>query len=478
MSDTSTESAKTLPVVADGSRVGFWEKTALGSGFLAVFFGTAGVKGFAIPVYQMTMGVNPALLGLVLALPSFWDAITDPIAGYVSDNLKTRWGRRRPMIVLGAILQAIAFGAIWMVPSSFSETQSVVYLAVTLIVFYTCFTIFSVPLMSLTYEMTPDYNERTRVASFGAFFSKIGEFLYQGMFPIAGMLVVWGLVSEGNSVLVIGWIVGILILGTVGVLPGLFVKERYFKKATLQKKVRLWPSVKATWGNKAFLVLVGLTLCQVLAGMVASSTDYYLLVYYMCDGDIVVGSNWKWVLSVGYAAVGLAWIYPINWLSSRYGKSATMAVIFALVLVGAIVKWYVYTPGNMWKILIDPIFCGPVWMALGILTPSMFADICDDDELRHGFRREGMFGAVFSFLQKFGFSLAFFGTGLALNWAGFNEELGGNQSEGTIHSLRLFLSISTAIWALFAIVLLFAYPISKKRAYEIRAELEARRGAI
>ena len=65
--------------------------------------------------------------------------------------------------------------------------------------------------------------------------------------------------------------------------------------------------------------------------------------------------DWKWVLSVGYAAVGLAWIYPINWLSSRYGKSVTMAVIFALVLVGAIVKWYVYTPGNMWKILIDPI---------------------------------------------------------------------------------------------------------------------------
>ncbi|ACB75332.1 MFS transporter [Opitutus terrae] len=456
-------------------RVGFWEKTSLGAGYLALFYGNAGVKSLAIPVYQMVLGVNPALLGLVLAIPRFWDALTDPIVGFISDNTHSRFGRRKPIIVIGAIVQALAFGAIWMVPAGMSQTATIAYLIGALLLFYTCFSVFSVPLMSLTYEMTPDYQERTRVAAFGGFFGKIGELTYSWVFWVAN-LAFFGSVMFG--VRTVGWIIAIVVMGLVGMIPGLFVRERYFKKAVKQERVRLGPAFRAAFSNRAFTVLIGLTVCQVLAGMLASNIDYYLLVYYMCDGDIVEGSKWKGVLSTGYAVLGIGMIYPVNWLANRYGKRTTLSLIFGLVLLGGVGKWFIYTPGHLWKILLDPLLCGPVWTALNVLTPSMLADVCDDDELRHGLRREGMLGALFSWIQKTGYALAFFGAGVALNLTGFDATLGGAQAGGTILGMRLTLALSTVLWAAIAIALLCFYPLSRQRAYEIRDQLEARRGTV
>jgi len=468
---TENPSQETRPA----DKIGFNEKLALGSGYLAIFYGNSGVKSLAIPVYQMVLGVNPAVLGLVLAIPRFWDALTDPVVGIISDNCHTRFGRRKPLIVLGAVLQAVAFGFIWMVPKGMSQTSTIAYLVGTLLLFYTCFSIFSVPLMSLTYEMTPDYQERTRVSAFGGFFAKIGELTYSWTFWAANLAIFGTMIS---GVRIIGWSIGIVVMGLVGMVPGIFVRERYYKKASRQDRVRLGPAFSAAFSNRAFTVLLGLTVCQVLAGMLASNIDYYLLVYNMCGGNIVEGTKWKGVLSSAYAVFGIAMIFPINWMANHYGKRTTLSVIFGLVLVGSVGKWFLFTPGNPWKILLDPLLCNPAWTAVSVLIPSMLADVCDDDELQHGLRREGLLGSLFSWIQKTGYALAFFGAGVVLNLTGFNASLGGMQSEATILGMRMTLAVSTALWSLIAIWLLAYYPLTKARAYEIRDELEARRGRV
>ena len=229
-------------------KIGFGEKVALGSGYLAIFYGNSGVKSLAIPVYQMVLGVNPAVLGLVLAIPRFWDALTDPIVGIISDNCHTRFGRRKPLIILGAILQAVAFGFIWMVPEGISKTATITYLVGTLLLFYTCFSIFSVPLTSLTYEMTPDYQERTRVSAFGGFFGKIGELTYSWTFWAAN-LALFGSMLAG--VRTIGWVIGVVVMGIVGMVPGIFVKERYYKRAVRQEPGR--SGARSIGGTRSFL---------------------------------------------------------------------------------------------------------------------------------------------------------------------------------------------------------------------------------
>lgn len=478
-------------------RVGFWEKSAIGAGYLPVFFGYAAINSFAIPVYQMTLHIDPKVLAIALVIPRFWDAFTDPLMGLISDNTQSRFGRRRPYIVIGAILQAIAFGLIWMAPTTWSHTATIAYLITTLIIFYTCFTVYSVPLASLTYEMTPDPQERTRVSAFAGFFHKSGEFLYQWVYPLTGLAI---FASAMQGVRVVGWCVAVLVFAGLGMLPGLFVKERYFQRAAKQDKVKLLPSLRASMRNRAFVVLVGLTILQIVAGMFASNIDYYVIVYHMNAGDVVNGSIWKGILSSGYAVVGIAMIFPVNWLAHRIGKRATLMVAYVFTLVGAIGKWVlftgdhswpmfealdrvlegigVHTPGNFWQLLIDPLFCGPVWVAIQILTISMLADICDEDELQHGFRREGVFSSIHSWIQKLGYSLAFFGALWSLELTGFNAALGGAQSDGSILGMRLILTISTAIWALLALALLCYYPLTAARAYANRDALEARRGTV
>src|SRR3954465_6026010 len=109
------------PPSAPPPKLRFWEMVTVGTGGLPIFFGQISVKSMAVPVYQMMMGVNPAWLGFVLAVPRLWDAFIDPLVGNLSDNCRSRFGRRRPFIVVGAITMAISYGLIWMVSPDWSE---------------------------------------------------------------------------------------------------------------------------------------------------------------------------------------------------------------------------------------------------------------------------------------------------------------------------------------------------------------------
>lgn len=448
-------------------------KVALGAGSLASFFGYTGIASLAIPVYQMTLGVDPVMLGLALSLPRIWEAFLDPFVGNISDNFRSRWGRRRPFIVVGAAAMGLTYGLVWMVAPGWSEAAQLAYFTGLSMVFFTAYTLFSVPYASLTYEATPDYHERTRVMAHCSFFHKVGEFGYQWIFPLS-QLAVFGSALAG--VRVTGWAVGLVVLAVIGAIPALVVRERFHDAPARQHKVEFWPSVRASFTCRPFLVLMGLALVNVVMGMLASNLDYYVLVYYLFHGDVAAGSVWKGVLSSGYAVIGVAAIPLVVWLSSRLGKRRTLMAIYAFTALGGVTKWFVFTPGNPVLILIDPLLCGPIWVAANMLLASMLADICDEDELLSGQRREGTFGAIFSWVQKTAVSLSFLGAGVALAISGFEQRLGGDQTPGTFTAMRALLALSTALPPLVAIALLRLYPYDADRAAETRRRLEARRG--
>lgn len=464
-----------LASASQPDKLGFWEKVTVGTGGLAIFFGQLSVKSMAVPVYQMILGVNPGWLGMVLAIPRLWDAMIDPWVGNVSDNFRSRFGRRRPFIVVGALTMGIAYGTIWMVSPDWSEKGKLAYLLVTSLIFYTCYAIYSVPYQSLTYEMTPDYDERTHVMGHSSFWYKAGEFIYQWVFAVSQMAL---FAAPMMGVRIMNWGVAVLILGFVGMIPGLFGRERYFQQAARQEKVRFWAGIRAALHNKALLILVTLTMLKMLANMIGSSMDYYLLVYYMFGGDIATGSYWKGILSSAYAVVGFASIPLLAWLCDRLGKKETLVAVYAMVVVAGVGKWLLFTPGIGWWLLLDPLLSGPILVAVTMVIPSMMADVCDEDELQFGQRREGMFGAVYLWIQKTGIALAFLGTGIALNLSGFDSKLGGHQSPETFSWMRLLLGGATSITALVAMIVALFYPITRKRAAETRRRLEERRGTV
>lgn len=477
-------------------RVPLAEKLILGVGMLASFFGYVAVNSLAYPVYNMILGVSPALIGIALLVPRLWDAFTDPVMGIISDNFHSRWGRRKPFIVVGAIVMGLSFGLLWMVPIEWSEMAKITYFIVLQILFFTFFTVFYVPYTALTYEMTPDYNERTRVMSVTAFFHKTGEFVYQWAIPFAAFISLTffadSLIEDQElslgGIRLTGWLIGLIGMTFFGILPGLFVRERFQKITEKQEKVKFLESFVQAFSNLPFLILVSVIVLNTLSGVLAMGIDHFILVYYMGEGDIALGSIWKGLLSSGYAVVGFASIPVINYMASGMGKKRTLYFVYSLMALGGIMKWFIFTPGHpifyIGKIsidpiiLIDPLLCGPMWVAVKILLASMMADICDEDELKHGKRREGMFGSVFSWVEKMTISLAFLGTGLALSWSGFNQELGGDQLPQTFTMMRLFLAGAPTITAVFALVVLYFYPITAQHAAQTRRVLEERRGKI
>jgi len=224
-------------------RVPLYEKTALGIGALAAFFGYAGISILAYPVCNMMLGVSAARIGVALMIPRLWDGFTDPVMGRISDNFHSRFGRRKPFIAGGAIAMGLLFVLIWYVPHDWSNPLKLAWFIVFQILFFSAYTVFAVPYTALTYEMTPDYDERTRVMAFCAFFHKFGELLGGWMLPLATALGIW-LVDGANDlsmpgVLAMGWIVGIGIMAMIGSLPGLLVKERFTRKTATQRKVTL-----------------------------------------------------------------------------------------------------------------------------------------------------------------------------------------------------------------------------------------------
>ena len=477
-------------------RVPFREKAALGIGSLSSFFGFCSIGLLALPVYNILLGVDAKLVGIAIMIPRIWDAVTDPFMGRISDNCHSRFGRRRPFVVTGALVMGTLFTFVWTVPACFSDLQKIIYFTVMQLAFFTAYTVFAVPYNALTYEMTPDYNERTRVMAYVAFFHKVGDIMGGWLLPLATVLgatiIGAAAVVDGAriltmpGVLAMAVLVSLLLMG--GAIPGFVVKERFRKQTTRQEKVKIIDGFKSAFSNRPFMILVSVIVLNTLAGVLAANIDQYLLIYFMNDGNVAAGLVQKAILSSGYGIVGFIAIPGITWLATRFGKKGSLFFVYTLMVCGSIAKWWIFLPGHTIYhfgrfaldpiLMLDPLLCAPMWVAVKIMLSSMMADICDEDEFTHGQRREGMFGAVFSWTEKMVVSVAASSAGFALAFAGFNPHLGGAQAAETFLKIRIFLAGAPALAAVFAIVALIFYPITAKRAAETRRILEERRGIV
>lgn len=489
-------------------RVPFAQKVALGVGAVPYTTGTQIFQVMALPIFQIFLGVHPVLVGLALTVPRFLDAISDPFMGFISDNFRSRWGRRRPFIVLGAVLLAATFAAIWLVPAEwapgFEEAAAVqaereitradmvmfVWLLATGLLFYLAYTVYSVPLMGLSYEMTPDYHERTRVMVYWGFFTMLGNLGINWYYPLTEHKQWFDNPLEGARV--VSLVVGIAMFIGLGLLPGLFARERFYHAVAKQKKIRLVPAILETLRSRPMLMLLGMTLSLAFVGAMASALALYIVMFHVCGGDREVGSILNAWNGVGFQVVGFVLLPLLPWLVGRMGKRGLMFLVLSLAALGGVAKWFIFSPDlffdlplpawlsdgtlRLHVLLLDPLLSGPIWVALGVIVPSMMADLCDVDEYEYGNRREGIFGAVFLWMQKIGFSLTFLFTGLAIWLSGFNERLGADQPEHTMFVMRLCFAGFSTLAMLLGMVFLVFYNVSEQRAYEVRALLEQRRG--
>lgn len=469
--------------------VPFGQKIAFGAGNLTnqLLPAALGVFMFFLVV---GFGMSPYKAGILAAIPRFIDAILDPIMGYISDNTRSKWGRRKPYIFGGAIIVGITFILMWQlkIPENGNnhETYNFIYFLVMSVIFYLGYTVFAAPLIGLGYEMTPDYNERTRLMAMSQIMGQIAWMIAPWFWFLISRPELFPNAPTGVRQLSI-W-VGILCL-IMGVMPALFCKE--IDQANLHGQTKLsfrdiltnlkhfFQDIKKTVTNKPFLRLCGATFFVFNGFQIVAQFAFFIIIFYLYKGDQQAAGQWPaWFGTVSALATAILVIPIITYMSTKMGKRNAFIISTLISIVGYSLKWWGFHPGNPWLMFL-PI---PL-MSFGIgglftLMMSMTADVCDYDELKNGMpRKEALFGAVYWWMVKLGTSLALFLSGVILSSVGFDQNAQA-QSGTTITALRLADIIVPSVAGILAIAMMWGYNISEKKAKEIREELVRRRGKL
>ena len=468
---------------APADRIPFHLKVVYGLGAF-VNNTLADAIGRMMIVLNLGLGMNPALVGLLGALPRLTDAITDPLMGYISDNTRSRWGRRRPYMFVGAISVAIVFTLLWQLPEGKSENWYFVYFLAGSLIFFLAYTVYATPWVALGYELTPDYHERTRLMGVQNFFGNIA-YMISPYFLAIMYLPVFGDVVTGAGYLAI--IIAVVVI-SLGVLPAIFLRERFKDIAAAETEGEVvgsavWQVIKnffiafgKTLSFKPFLKLCVATFLVFNGFILIAAFQSYVIIYYVFEGDQAAGAVFVGHSGLVQAISALLVIALVTWLATKIGKRRAFYISTGISMIGYVLKWFCYTPDNPWLVLIPAPLMAFGLAGLFTLMPSMVADVVDADEINTHERREGMYGSIFWWVVKLGQSVAILGGGLLLVWTGFDVELGSNQTAEAIRLMRLCDAIIPAAASGIAIWAIASYTITEEKAHEVRMQLEARRG--
>ncbi|MBL9205300.1 MAG: MFS transporter [Opitutaceae bacterium] len=428
-----------------------------------------------VPIYQITLGVNPLLIGALQTIMRLWDAFTDPLVAAWSDRTRTRWGRRRPFIFIGGILTAFTFPFLWLPSSTWSESTVFTYLVVASVVFLTFHTLFNIAYEALGLELTSDYNERTRLYSFRGYLppilslgaSWLYAFIQSGFFssPLQGMRIV-------------GCAIATLMLLTC-IWPAVLLREKAPRSAPASvspPKIGLLRDIRETLSSRPFQVMIVIGVFGFLAQNVFNQLNLYAKIYVLYAGDTKAGAHLAGWLSVVYFVVFMASIPLGTWLAQRYSKKAVLMGSSCIGFLSGFAKLVLYDPKHPYLILLIPFFAAPVTSVASYMLSAMMADVAFHDRWRTGRRREAMFTAVSSWLYKLSFSLSGILSGAVLVAIGFDVSLGGAQTEFTKRWIIYGMVLGNCLPAIITFGALLFYPLTPALMERCRRELEAMEG--
>ncbi len=457
---------------AEVDRIPVTQKVAYGMGAVVTIVAVNSVSQLTSLVYVVGLGISAIWIGYAQALPRLWDAFVDPFLGNLSDNSRSRFGRRIPFLVVGGVLISISFSLLWTVPRDWSQPAMFAYFIVTSMFFYTVVPIYSIPHGALGLEMTNDYHEKTNLFAYASFIGNVGAFTLPWIYYLANRPI-----FGGDSVAGIKWVcVGMSVILTVSALVcALVCKEGKLKQTKTQEKIPVWESFKITYRNTTFIKLVIAYVLLIVGFQLVMGFSNFVSIFYIFNGNKDPASILMAQNGTLWAAVGIAGVMPMTWLSKRYGKRFTVLLSFWVIILGNLSKIVCYDRAHPWLTFI-PTICLSLGMVFCFsLVNSLISDICDEDEYATGIRREGIYFAVYNWWWKVAVSIASVASGYLLRFTGFTESM-ATQTETTMFWIRFWEIGLPPVLCLISAVLLLKYPLTEDRAYEIKALLAARNG--
>jgi len=438
-------------------------RLAFGSGDLGPAIATIVAGFFQLFFLTTVAGLPPGLAGTILLVVKIWDALNDPIIGWLTDRTSTRWGRRRPWLLFGAAPFGLLFFLQWIVPP-FDVTGKFIYYLIIALLFDTAFTIVNVPYTALTPELTRDYDERTALNSYRFAFS-IGGSLLGG---ILHQTIVGRYPDDPQT----GYLVAGAVVGTLIALPFLWcflgTRERY-EPDPEARDLSLGEQIRYVFSNRPYLFVVGIYMFSWLAVQVTSAVLTFYITFWLRRPDLIT----TFLLAVQGSA--LVFLFVWSAVSRRIGKKAVY-LVGSVIWIGVQAFLFFLQPEQITLAIILAVIAG-AGVATAYLVPwSMMPDVIELDELETGQRREGMFYGFMVLLQKLGLALGLFLVGLGLQVAGFNENLPADlQPDSARLAIRLMLGPVPTLILICGMILTWFYPITREKHEATLALLAARR---
>jgi glycoside/pentoside/hexuronide:cation symporter, GPH family len=410
------------------------------------------------------VGVMPIWAGLAILIGATWDYINDPIVGYITDHTRSRWGRRRPYLLFGALPFGLAFILLWWRPPFASIPALVMYYALAYVLFDTAATFVYMPFFALTPELTSDYDERTSLTSIRMVFSILGSLV---AFTLPLMVIVSFNPQNADRVLAMG-----VIFGLISALPLFLVfwgtRER--KEFMEQEQIGFIESIKISVKNRPFVFGLLLFLFNgVTMAIIQVNLLYYIkyVVQRESQSDLIMAT----IFIVAMCALPL-WL----WISSHLNKRWAYIIGISFLAVVLMVLASLNPQTGMPLIMTLCVLAGIGVSAMHVMPWAIIPDAIEYGELQSGKRSEGMFYSLIQLAQKVASSIAVFLAAAVLQFSGYVTN-SGTQPTSAITGIRIIAGPIPAFTLGMGILFTALFPLGRDSYREINRQLEERRKA-
>jgi len=463
------------------AKVPFGQKVAFGFGMLANQMFPAALGVFMIVLVQ-DLGFAALLWGVLQFAPRIFDAITDPIMGFISDNTRSKWGRRRQYVLIGGIIMGIAYVAMWQLYEDNGITFNFIYFFLWSLLFYLGLTIFSVPYVAIGYEMSDDFKERTRIMA-------VAQWIGQWAWVIAPWFWVflydpeWFPDGAGAGVRELSIYVAIPCT-LFAIIPAIFIKSKStvdshdFVPISFGHIIRsiknIFLDAFSAFKIPQFRKIAIATFLVFNSFNVIAAFTPLIIWHHMFNSDPAAAGIWPSMHgSIGALCTTFLVIPLVTLMANKIGKKKTFMISQGISIIGYILFWFLFIEGKPHLFLYALPFHSFGIGGLFTIMMSMTADVCDIDELNTGKRREGVLGAVYWWMVKLGFGIAALLGGVILSIVGFDAD---NVTTTAVTGIRSFYSLLPIAGVLGAMYVMSSYDLTEEKANEVREALERKKG--
>lgn len=386
------------------------------------------------------LGLEPALAGALIFISKVYDMVTDPVMGWISDRTRSRFGRRRPYLLIGALICPLSMVMLF-APTELAGTALAIYMGAGLLLYATGYTVFNVPYLAMPAEMTSDPYERSKLMSFRVAMISLGTLAGTALAPY--LLSAWG--SGQTAYTRTSWVMtAIVIVSMAYCFLATAPAKQTIQTRTVVVAAEQWRTALA---NQPFRLLILSKLCQLFGVASAISSLLFLTTIVLRLPESALGA-------FGLASTGATIAAMPLWLklSKRLGKRNTYFAGVA-VFAPAQLSWLLSGPDEAQAIfLLRAAILGIGTGGIILMAQSMLPDTIEFDFKLSGLRREGVFAAVYSFVEKTAFAFGPLIIGILLSQLGFDRTLGRDQSEDATLAIKIgaayipaFASIASAL---------------------------------